>query len=426
MNRRQFLEALAASSILSGRVLADCHSGDGGDELVQFLIQESDRLGIASADAASFAATVSPQSAQESMISWDPLTASSDFQIMGEIINDIRRHRLWWSDPDREPPEWAALDESNDYAHLVGYAKPASNFDFTAQDLEFLVTRNHFAIPTSHRKVLFGLRGCLISGDDGQGEQTEWAASHSLTWVLPTHLEPRCVLGVWDRDTMKLRLFRGSTVPEVSYMFLYRYNIAGCNLLPTGLYRYAVGTHRATSNNPQHGAFRQAERVIVVRTGNDLVYKSNDPGEGWELGAPGDNIHAAHFYQRLSPPYYSSAGCQVIVGSHRGNDVSGPWAGFRESAGLSGTPGVTENGRDFRYLLMTGLEAALTAERSDKFVRDYDRLRFGSSGSVARELQQELQVSADGDFRAASVLAVIRKQKAGDEFESGIFNIPAN
>ena len=427
MKRRHFLEALAGLSVLPARALADSRCVPEDDELIRFFIEESDRLGVPPATAGAAAPFMTLESAEENVSVWNPLTVDPDFQIMGEIINDIRTNRLWWSQPGREPPAWAALDESNDYEHLGNFTPPASDFELAADDLEFLVARNHFAIPSGHRKVLFGLRGCQLTAQTAAGntiDQTDWAASHDLRWVLPNHMEPRCVIGVWDRDTSQLRLFRGSTVPEVSYMFLYRYSIAGCNLLPTGLYRYTVGTHRPTSNNPQHGAFRQAETVVVVRTGNDLVYKSNDPNEGWELGTPGDNIHAAHFYQRTAPPYFSSAGCQVIAGSHRRDDVTGPWATFRLAAGLSATPAVTDDNRGFRYMLLTGLEAALAAERSDGFVNTYRRVRFGSSGDAARELQQMLGVSADGDFRSGSVLALIRQQKANDEFESGLFQVP--
>ena len=423
MNRRHFLGALAGLPLLriSDLIAGPCVETD--DELVRFLLQESDRMGVPTGGAAGFASAFGSASGAES---WDTLNVESDFQLMGEILNDIRSNRLWWSEPGRQPPAWAAHEESNDYRHLGEFTPPAGDFELSTRDLQFLAERNHFAIPSHHRKVLFGLRGCMVAATDANGkrlEQTAWASKHRLQWVLPDHMAPRCTIGVWDRDRMEHRLFRGSTVPEVSYMFLFRSGIAGCNLLPTGLYRYAVGTHRASSDNPQHGALRQAESVVVVRTNNDLVYKSNDPGEFWERGQPGDNIHAAHYYQRTSPPYYSSAGCQVIAGSHRRREVDGPWAEFRKSAGLSAIPDSIEDGRGFRYMLLTGLEAALAAERSDAFVNRYRRVRFGSSGDAARDVQRRLDTVADGDFRAGSVLSLIRKQKADGEFESGLFRM---
>lgn len=423
MDRRRFIGALFAASFLPSALRADCHSSGEDEQLIRFLIQESDRLGVPPANAGAFAASVSASSGEESILSWDPLAVEPDFQVFGEIINDIRENRLWWSKPDREPPSWAPLGESNDYAHLGAFATPAEDFELSFDDLQFLAERNHFHNLGSHPQVLFGLRGCLLPGED---DDTGWGPSHALEWTLPNHMAPRCLIGVWDRDNDQLRLFRGSTVPEVSYMFLYRYSIAGCNLLPTGMYRYSVGTHRATSSNPQHGAFRQADQVVVVRTGNDLVYKSNDPAEGWELGRPADNIHAAHFFRRTSPPYFSSAGCQVIVGSHRNGQVAGPWAGFREAAGLASTPGNSDDGRAYRYLLFTGLEAALAAQRSVNFEARYERVRFGSSGDRAREVQEELGTTADGDFRSGSVLALIRRQKADNAFESGIYTLPSD
>ncbi len=421
MDRRRFLEALVAASIPLSASRADCHSPGDDEELIRFLIQESDRLGVPSSGAAGFAASAHGQSGEEHAAAWNPLSVDPGFQIMGEIINDIRENRLWWRKPDREPPAWAPLAESNDYAHLGAYSPPAEDFELSLDTLKFLIERNHFHDLGSNPRVLFGLRGCLIPNTD---DATAWAPSHPLKWTLPNHMAPRCVLGVWDREADRLRLFPGSTVPEVSYMFLYRYAIAGCNLLPTGMYRYSVGTHRANSSNPQHGAFREADRVVVVRTGNDLIYKSNDPSEGWEVGRPADNIHAAHFYGRNSPPYYSSAGCQVVLGSHRNGRVSGPWAEFRRAAGLAATPGTSDDGRAYRYVLLTGLEGALAAGRSAEFVNGYERIRFGSSGDKARELQQRLNTVADGDFRSGSVLALIRRQKADAEFESGMFTLP--
>lgn len=428
INRRTLLKTLASIALFPAQVTAQNASREDRDELIRFLIQESDRLGVPALVAVEYSASLSSLSEAAAGTTGDPLNYETDFQIFSEIINDVLdKKRLWWDEPLRDPPAWAAIEESNDYAHLSGYARPSSSFAFSASDFRFLLQRNDFAIPQSQRKVLFGLRGCLLAQPDDPGEAaglTGWASAHELEWTFPNHMQPRCVLGVWDRDSMQLRLFRGSTVPEVSYMFLYIYKIAGCNLLPTGQYRYAVGTHRPTSANPQHGAFRQAERVVVLRTPNDLTYNSGDRFEGWQLGEPGDNIHAAHFYQRVGPPYYSSAGCQVILGTHRSRTVGGPWGGFREAAGLAATPNVSDDGRGFRYVLLTGLEAALAANRTDEFVDTYRRIRFGSSGPRAGELQRQMGVMEDQDFRAESVLELIRNQKAVGDFESGIYVDP--
>jgi hypothetical protein len=67
----------------------------------------------------------------------------------------------------------------------------------------------------------------------------------------------------------------------------------------------------------------------------------------------------------------------------------------------------------------------LASKRDSDFVDRYRRIRFGSSGADAAELQQGLGVNPDGDFRATSVLALIRRQKAQRKADTGIFT-PTN
>ena len=429
VNRRRFLEALLGAALLPGNTLADPDDFESRDELINFLMDEGDQLGVKCPGTGSAFGPFSRSSGVTGGAGWNPVAAQSDLQILGEIINDIRdNRRFWWDDPDRVMPEWASLETSSDYSHLLTFEEAPPTFEFSASDLEFLAARNAFAPPSDNPRVLFGLRGCRIAPTDvtaAAPEMTPWGTAHRLETQLPNHIEARCVLGVWDRETARIRLFRGSTVPEVSHMFLYVFQIVGCNMLPTGQYRYRVGTHRPGSRNPQFGAFRQAEAVVVLRSPTDLVFRSSDLLEAWDRGTPADNIHAAHYYGRGVPPNYSSAGCQVILGSHRERNVGGPWAEFRKAAGLAATPHVRDDDRDFRYLLLTGLEAALASKRDSDFVDRYRRIRFGSSGADAAELQQGLGVNPDGDFRATSVLALIRRQKAQRKADTGIFT-PTN
>jgi hypothetical protein len=61
-------------------------------------------------------------------------------------------------------------------------------------------------------------------------------------------------------------------------------------------------------------------------------------------------------------------------------------------------------------VLLTGLEAALAAERSGAFDQGYRRVRFGSSGQAAKDVQQKVGAAVDGDFRRGSVLALLRSK----------------
>lgn len=333
---------------------------------------------------------------------------------MSRIIDDLRDGELrWWDVEGQKPqPGWAELPGAIDYAHLVTYAAPKAEFELKATILEFLMARNSFVAPLDQRKVVFGLRGCTHVDANAPGD---WVDSVKLRVSTPDHVSMQCVIGLWDRQNGKLWTFPASTVPEVSYMFLYYYKLAGCNLLPTGFYSYRVDTHRPSSDNPQHGALCQSEPVVVLRSPSDLVYSALDLNEAWESGKPGDNIHAAHYYAALKPPRFSSAGCQVIAGKHEGYQTQGPWSAFRTAAGI-----VSGAQSEFRYVLLTGLEAALAAERTAPFDGTYRRVRFGSTGPNAKALQEKLGIGADGDFRKSSVLALLRHRIKQKELETPI------
>jgi hypothetical protein len=113
---------------------------------------------------------------------------------------------------------------------------------------------------------------------------------------------------------------------------------------------------------------------------------------------PWDNIHAAMLSYRKKPPFFSSAGCQVVVGAYMRNNrlPIGPWQEFRRAAGLADLAKLGQNstdasslddGKPFRYMLLTGREAALLAQGNEYLG---DTLRYGSSGAAVQELQKIL------------------------------------
>ncbi len=139
---------------------------------------------------------------------------------------------------------------------------------------------------------------------------------------------------------------------------------------------------------------------MVRRSDDNLVYELSDHVDPC---APGDNIHPT-FFSSMSG--FSSVGCQTIVGMATPEGKhSGPRAKFRAAARYP-----KENGKPYRYFLLTGAEArlasrarrdGLTADPSAQ--RNLRRLRFGSSGDAVSRLQKRLGVSgADGDFGPAT------------------------
>ena len=330
--------------------------------------------------------------------------------------------KLFWfqkADGKRPSANWPTDNVSFDYVHLVGHPTSEEPFELTAAVLEKLVALSSLQPKAEQGKVLFGLRGCMLaSGDRGQ-----FAASQKVRDTRPNHVDAKCLIGVWDTAAKTVAIFSASTVPNVDLMEKYIEQSLGCNMLPTGLHHYRVGPHKAGS---QPGAFRQQTQVWVMRSKKQLLYASNDANTIWDDlngDLPFDNIHAAVLTSRKKPPYFSSAGCQVVAGNYDDKlTPTGPWADFRKAAGLAHPPNFVatgsrdtkDDGRRFDYMLFTGKEAQLVA----KGVTDGLRvLRYGSSGDAVKELQEKLaaqpgatSIDKNGTFDRKTLGAVIRWQ----------------
>lgn len=315
---------------------------------------------------------------------------------------------------------WAGDSISPDYRHLAAYPGECVPFELTGRCLERLAAHNRFALP-ARGKVPFALRGCrIVQPDDGQFHDRV-----TLEDDVPDHITSHCVIGVWDRHSDRLAVFRGSTVPNEGSM---RQQVSGtrrANLLLTGLHRYEVGRHKKV-----HGALREAEERVLLRSRDDLVYTTSDD---FERGRPADNLHPSFKHKA---PGFSSAGCLTVRGSATDHDDarapdqhidpadSTPgWATFRERLGLTkGSAPDSENGRQFTFLLLTGREAYVVSRDSDA---DLARLRFGSSGTDVEALQRFLEQQpdeasgrytggVDGQMGAGTTMAWIRHQQHRD------------
>jgi N-acetylmuramoyl-L-alanine amidase len=344
-----------------------------------------------------------------------------------EDAADMRRRGENTSDAvaranDEAGVAWAADPNSCDYAHITSALPVGMQFSFTAADLELLCALNDFPIQdAAGTPILFGLRGTgIVQG--GSSNDGNFRDEVVLKNQRPNHHDTRCVMGVWDRQLGKIAVYPASTVPHAEAVVSWFETQQSGNLLATGLYRYICGEH-----NGRPGCFllrkTVSERrvVIVRRSQDDLTYEGSDR---FHKVAPGDNIHPS-FSSETS--WFSSFGCQVVVGSATASGVhSGPWSKFRRSAGL--TDGNGEPGRAYLYVLLTGQEAlqASEARRQGLGMTHPDvlalrRLRFGSSGSRVQALQAKLAQSTDGDLGPTSAEALHTKQRTLSNRSDGIY-----
>jgi hypothetical protein len=288
-------------------------------------------------------------------------------------------------------------------------------FELSVEHLDRLCAMNQFEIPADEI-VLFGLRGSLpVNPDDHEYRQL-----HHVDLVDIDHTHPRCVLGQW-KPNEGLALFPGSTVPHRRYVEKsIAKNGEGANQLMTGCHAgYRKGIHKA-GKPTAHQAFRQANKLPIRRTGDDLEF---DVEDRVEFMRPFDNLHAA-WCMGVDHDTYASAGCQVVVGYPRcarrndGPDV-GPWKTFKERA-----YDVTQD--SFHYILLKGRDAFRVAASPEGALSA--RLRFGSKGDLVSELQKQLakdghyEGEPDGDFGPRTLFAVLEYQTAafGSEADDGI------
>lgn len=277
-------------------------------------------------------------------------------------------------------------------------------FSFKEEHLMRLLEINSFPV-LADPMVFFGLRGCTPIDADNYS----FSEAHPLQVQIPNYLNPLCTLGQW-KPGQGIAVFPGSTVPHQSYVAQAKHrNGSGANQLMTGFFAdYRKGMHNPGSLSG-HQAFRQANKLPIRRTADDLDYDNDDRVE---YMAPFDNLHCA-WSMGLSDKY-SSAGCQVVVGypkSKRRDNFpdTGAWKVFRENAYA-----LSQN--SFSYLLLNGRDAQNAALNVNRPI--LKRLRYGSQGDLVRELQGKLKSrryyegKVDGDFGGRTLMAVLNFQEA--------------
>lgn len=321
--------------------------------------------------------------------------------------------------PAHADPEADRLD-TFDYAHLAEIVEDGRTLVFDRRPVAidqdalalFCALSDLALAPGEH--VLFGLRGAVRSNHDGVAEGT-FLDSVEIREARFDHSLMACVLGVWARDSGRIAVFEGSTVPNLNNMGAQvrdGRSARTCNKLPTGLYNYFVGQHKALK-----GAFVSGQQVVTLRSDDDLRYTL---GDRWDRCRPGDNIHPT--FRKPEDRTFSSAGCQTVASTAAKTTHTGPWKAFRTAAGLT-RGGAGDHGRRFQYLLLTARELRLarflldrlgrapTAAEIDLLRSRYGRLRFGSSGERVKALQRALALDDDGDFGSLTAWTLIARQR---------------
>lgn len=283
-----------------------------------------------------------------------------------------------------------------------------TDISISASLLARAAKRNGYAVPAKGL-VFFGIRGL---SPDHPFENT-FAQSQPAHFSAYDFRHMRCTLGQWKVETGEVALFPGSTVPSLPNITSAKAKGgSGTNLLMPGRFEHERGTHKAGKPGG-HRAFRQASFQPVWRTADNLDYDLQDrldfgSGSGdfvW------DNIHCAYYDNPEAG--YSSAGCQVVCGlpqspARNMAPETGPWRAFIDS-------GYGTSQTRFVYLLFTAEELSSVDKVADTVLKQV--VRFGSSGALAKKVQQalvkqgDLQGTPDGAFGRLSLMALVDFQK---------------
>ena len=340
--------------------------------------------------------------------------------------------------------KWPALADHPDTKHLAHLPIDLNNgmsFQFSGAVLRQALAFSATPVGANwSSRVLFGIRGAASKAAPREGAPPEFVEHLPIAETEPNHVGYNCVMGVWDRETDRIWLCPGSTVPAVGYLWNAVQERAGkamgdgANMLPPGVYQHVVGTHADGGKTRQPGAFRQKSRLCVMRLASpELSFRSGNvrwdttADSGKQIGI-WDNIHAGLVARPNWGAEHYSAGCQVVKGSvmtpASRDTPTGYWASFRIAAGLAPKPEVTsvgggaytvktaEDGQVFTYVLMTARELRLASEHLGAAGGDprFLKLRRGSQGDTVKMLQEALGVTADGDFGYQTQRALIAKQ----------------
>ncbi len=325
---------------------------------------------------------------------------------------------------------------------LVGSSDISYAFVLSDAVLRKLCQLQQIPLNEEENLLFFGLRGSRLALPEYERAYS-FQQEHLIQLSSTDYLHPRCLLGQWLPSEKKLAVFPGSTVPNLAYVLQNRKSRYEYNCMVYGSYVYEKSIHPSDNSFEPHPAFRMLEQAVFqldhyTCTADQQYVISYQEDATTEVGYAGNQIHSARNNPRktLNLPfrdasyssrfcledYYSSFGCQVIVGQPEAYIPSGyyngtwnAWHYFQHYAYES----ITPSQKRFRYLLWPAAEAfAITNGHSMPV------LRYGSSGENVKILQKALHQhyqpltgkafytgEVDGIYGAETAKAVIRFQK---------------
>ncbi|MGB8191451.1 MAG: peptidoglycan-binding domain-containing protein [Chitinophagaceae bacterium] len=285
-----------------------------------------------------------------------------------------------------------------------------TTFDLNNTVLSDLFRINSIEIPAGAALVFVGIRGCLPLDP----ADTAFRQAHTLSIREIDHKNLRCTMVQWKPASGDIAVFAGSTVPSIANILGFRARPPRkSNCMSPGFYRnYVKGKHRPVNTRNHHDGFRQNGQPLAIRRTFDNTFYDNFDTIEISTGCD-DNMHAA-WTMDTDSEYFSSAGCQVIMGipfcdstRNSQSDNKGPWKAFKDN-------GYAVDQTTFPYALCLSAEVFKIANSKGRPVSP--RLKFGSSGDLVKQLQQKLidmnflSGTADGDFGKNTFNAVKRFQ----------------
>ncbi|CAM1340438.1 peptidoglycan-binding domain-containing protein [Tenacibaculum amylolyticum] len=329
-----------------------------------------------------------------------------------------------------------------------------STYNFTISDSALRSACEFHNIDISDNEdemILFAIRGALPAAEGisllDYSDHTKFESEHLLQRVKVNYYYPRCVIGQWLPSERKIAIFPASTVPNLKVVQRNKKKKHQFNCMQPGFYNYRKGQHSGSNSGFQpHRALRLQSKITFRRANFTLQNKQPviDYGPSAYIGTgnPGDNIHCARnntrttkvkalkgqdfSYSFCMSDYYSSYGCQVIVGCPeqyipRGQK-SGNWNAWEEFIGNVYDHFAKEQ-QNFKYLLIDSFNMQKIAEATSTDI-DLIKVVHGSSGPLVKRLQEGLQKmrksstgkpyysgTIDGDFGANTAKALIQFQK---------------
>ncbi len=272
---------------------------------------------------------------------------------------------------------------------------PARQFRLTTRTLAALFAANGLD-PVEARErmdeqlILFALRGCTLVDPAMSGVPVKAVA---LAVQPVDHMTPRCTIGVWRRDTKRIAVFSGSTVPNRWAMAMQAAAFAQpgrtvwrmANVLATGRHDFIVGAHGGWQPSALISAGRDGRAIPqpAFRSKSGVLSKAEmvlDPVVVL------DNIHPALTPSDPQGAAFSSEGCLTLAERtppETWTRSPPDWTTFSELARLRRLP--ARERKLHGLVLLTGAEAWMAARGEA-----VERVRYGSRGPAAEAARREL------------------------------------